>query len=172
MYWLDMEMTGLDPALHCILETAVVVTDLQFEVITTWSSAVQQPPEALALMDAWCVKTHTGSGLLGRVPEGIGIAELDETLARIAREKCPGEKIILCGNSIGQDRRFIEAALPKFSGLLHYRMLDVSSFKILFENRYAKKFKKQNKHTALGDIHESIEELRYYLGFLDEAKLK
>jgi oligoribonuclease len=171
MFWLDMEMTGLDARADRILEVAVVVTDLRFEVLATWDSAVFQEPDALARMDDWCKKTHGGSGLLKRVPQGITESELDDRLCRLAREVCPGEKIVLCGNSIGQDRRFVETWLPKFAALLHYRMLDVSSLKLVFENLYGKKFKKQNKHTALEDIHESMAELRYYLGFLDAGKL-
>jgi oligoribonuclease len=172
MFWLDMEMTGLDANIHRILEAAVVVTDLDFQVKATWDSAVFQSPEALAAMDDWCKRTHGASGLSARVPEGIGEAELDEVLCKLAREHCPGERVILCGNSIGQDRKFVEAYLPKFSKLLHYRMLDVSSFKVLFENKFALKFVKKNKHRAVDDILESIGELQYYLGFLTVEKLR
>ena len=172
MFWLDMEMTGLDPAVHRILEAAVVITDLRFEVKATWDSAVFQEPAVLAGMDEWCTKTHGASGLSARVPHGITEQALDETLCRLAREQCPGGGVVLCGNSIGQDRKFVEAFLPAFSKVLHYRMLDVSSFKLVFENRYGRKFKKKNKHEAVGDILESIEELRFYLSFLDEEKLR
>jgi len=172
MFWLDMEMTGLDPVKDRILEAAVVVTDLAFEVKATWDSAVFQEPEVLKGMDEWCTRTHGASGLTARVPNGITEHALDEALCKLAREHCPGSKIVLCGNSIGQDRRFVEAYLPAFTKTLHYRMLDVSSFKLIFENRYSKKFKKKNKHQALGDILESIEELRFYLSFLDEEKIR
>lgn len=172
MFWLDMEMTGLDPAKDRILEAAVVITDLSFDVKATFDSAVFQPPELLAGMDDWCKKTHGASGLVDRVPHGLSEQALDARLCELARTHCPGTKVVLCGNSIGQDRKFVDAHLPGFAALLHYRMLDVSSFKLVFENMYGRKFKKQNKHTAVEDIHESIAELRHYLGFLDEGRLR
>lgn len=171
LFWLDMEMTGLEPRTHRILEAAVVVTDWELKSLHSWSEAVFQTPEVLSLMDDWCTRTHGNSGLLSRVPQGISEPELDDTLCKIARTHLPGEKVVLCGNSIGQDRRFVEAWLPRFSSMLHYRLLDVSSFKIVFEHRFGKKYAKKNKHTAVEDIHESIEELRYYLSFLDPQKL-
>jgi oligoribonuclease len=172
LLWLDMEMTGLEPLKHRILEAAVIVTDWTFQPLKTFSTAVFQPDEELAKMDDWCVKTHTASGLLKRVPEGMKSSDLDEALVRLAAEFFKDdEKIILCGNSIGQDRKFVELYLPKFAAKLHYRMLDVSSFKILFENAFNLKFKKQNRHEALGDIEESIAEFKHYLSYLDYSKL-
>jgi oligoribonuclease len=172
LFWLDMEMTGLDPQTHRILETAVVVTDWSFETLKSFSTAVFQPPQELSKMDDWCVKTHTGSGLLTRVPHGMQESELDAVLCSLADEFFkPNEQIILCGNSIGQDRRFIERYLPRFAARLHYRLLDVSSFKVVFENAFNLKFKKENRHEALGDIAESIAEFRHYLSFLDFQKL-
>jgi oligoribonuclease len=172
MFWLDMEMTGLDPANHRILEAAVIVTNWALQPLKTFSTAVYQSPEELSKMDEWCVKTHTASGLIKRVPEGMKPEELDESLVRLSEEFFKSdEKIVLCGNSIGQDRKFVDLYLPKFSARLHYRMLDVSSFKVLFENAFNLKFKKQNKHEALGDIGESIAEFSYYLSFLDYTKL-
>jgi oligoribonuclease len=172
LFWLDMEMTGLEPQSHRILEAAVLVTDWKLQTLKTFSSAVFQPTSELAKMDDWCVKTHTGSGLLARVPTGMQEHELDDALCGLANEFFkPDEKIVLCGNSIGQDRKFVDLYLPKFAARLHYRMLDVSSFKILFENAFGLKFKKQNRHEALGDIEESISEFKYYLSFLDYSKL-
>jgi oligoribonuclease len=172
LLWLDMEMTGLDPLQHRILEAAVVVTDWSLLPLKSFSTAVFQPPDELAKMDDWCVKTHTASGLLKRVPEGMKSNELDESLVHLVSEFFKeDEKIVLCGNSIGQDRKFVDLYLPKFSSKLHYRMLDVSSFKILFENAFNLKFKKQNRHEALGDIEESIAEFKHYLSYLDYTKL-
>lgn len=172
MFWLDMEMTGLDHTKERILECAVVVTDRTFNVLATFETAVFQPPEVLAGMDNWCKETHGKTGLTARVPEGISETELDEKLMGLVQSHFPKERVVLCGNSIGQDRKFVEAFLPRFTAKLHYRMLDVSSFKIVFENFYQKKFKKENKHRALDDIHESIAELRHYLEFVDPEKLK
>lgn len=172
LFWLDMEMTGLDPQQHRILEAAVIVTDWSFQTLKTFSTAVYQPTEELAKMDDWCVKTHTASGLIQRVPQGMPEAALDEALVGIADEFFKGdERVVLCGNSISQDRKFVDLYLPRFASKLHYRMLDVSSFKIVFENAFNQKFKKQNRHEALGDIEESVAEFRHYLSFLDYTKL-
>jgi len=172
LFWLDMEMTGLEVEQHRILEAAVIVTDWSLKPMKTFSSAVFQDAASLAQMDEWCVKTHTASGLLSRVPDGLTETQLEQALHQLADGFFgPNEKIVLCGNSIGQDRKFIDKYLPGFSSRLHYRMLDVSSFKIVFENAYQQKFKKKNKHEALGDIEESIAEFRFYLGFLDRSKL-
>ncbi|MBM3381055.1 MAG: oligoribonuclease [Betaproteobacteria bacterium] len=172
LFWLDMEMTGLEVETHRILETAAIITDWSLNPLTRFSTAVRQPEEELRKMDDWCVKTHTGSGLLKRVPEGMSEADLDTALVDLLNGFYPAdERVVLCGNSIGQDRKFIDKYLPKFATRLHYRMLDVSSFKIVFENAFNQKFKKQNKHEALGDIEESIAEFSHYLSFFDRAKL-
>lgn len=172
LYWLDMEMTGLEVEHHKILEAAVIVTDWNLTPLKTFSTAVYQDEVALAQMDDWCVKTHTSSGLLSRIPSGMKEDELDQALVKLSDEFfSPNEKIVLCGNSIGQDRKFVDKYLPNISSRLHYRMLDVSSFKIVFENAFNQKFKKKNKHEALGDIEESIAEFQFYLGFLDRTQL-
>lgn len=172
LFWLDMEMTGLDVETHRILETAVIITDWNLNPLKTFATAVYQGEEELLKMDDWCVKTHTASGLLKRIPTGMREAELDTALVDLLSGLfAADERVVLCGNSIGQDRKFVDKYLPQFAARLHYRMMDVSSFKILFENAYQQKFKKQNKHEALGDIEESIAEFRFYLGFLDQSKL-
>lgn len=171
MFWLDMEMSGLDVSKERILETAVIVTDLKFNVLRTYDTAVFQAPELLEAMDPWCKDHHGKSGLVKRVETGISEGDLDHELCAIAKTFIPKGKIVLCGNSIGQDRKFIEKYLPKFTEKLHYRMLDVSSIKLIFENMFSIKFKKENKHRALDDIRESIAELSYYLGYLNETKL-
>lgn len=172
LLWLDMEMTGLEADKHKILETAVIITDWNLTPLKTFSTAVYQDDVELRKMDDWCVKTHTGSGLLKRVQSGLREDALDTALVdMLSGYFASDERIILCGNSIGQDRKFVEKYLPKFAARLHYRMLDVSSFKIVFENAFNLKFKKQNRHEALGDVEESIAEFKYYLGFLDYNKL-
>lgn len=172
LFWLDMEMTGLEVETHRILETAVIITDWSLSPLKSFSTAVHQPEEELRKMDDWCVKTHTGSGLLKRVPDGMSEADLDAALVELLSGFYPAdERVVLCGNSIGQDRKFIDKYLPKFAARLHYRMLDVSSFKIVFENAFNQKFKKQNKHEALGDIEESIAEFRHYMSFFDRSRL-
>lgn len=171
MFWLDMEMTGLDVEKERILECAVIVTDTQFRVLKTFDTAVYQPKELLDAMDPWCKEHHGKSGLTQRCATGISEDELDSQLSALGKELCPKGKIILCGNSIGQDRKFIDKYLPKFAAMLHYRMLDVSSLKLVFEHVFNVKFKKENKHQALDDIRESIAELSFYYSYLDASKL-
>lgn len=172
LFWLDMEMTGLEVENHKILEAAVSVTDWNLTPLKTFSTAVYQADEELRKMDDWCLKTHTASGLLKRISEGMKEAVLDSALLELVGDYyLADEKVVLCGNSISQDRKFIDRYLPRFAARLHYRMLDVSSFKIVFENAFNQKFKKQNRHEALGDIEESIAEFRHYLSFFDKAKL-
>ncbi len=171
LFWLDMEMTGLIPEKDRILEVAAIVTDLEFRVLDTLETVVFQPAAVLEGMDAWCQEHHGKSGLTARVPSGISEGDVDSLLAELARKHFGTEKVVLAGNSIWQDRRFVERHLPLFSAALHYRMLDVSAWKLVFENCFGKKFKKQEKHRALGDIEESIAELRHYLGAVDPQKI-
>jgi oligoribonuclease len=165
LIWLDMEMSGLDPDAHRILEVAALITDL--DVSTKHGSlerVVFQPPEVLSAMDDWCKKTHRKSGLTAKIPDGVTEAEADEALcALLDQPGNPPGRPILAGNSISQDRKFIDRYLPKFAARLHYRMLDVSSFKVIFEHRLGFKYQKANKHRAIDDIGESIEELNFYL---------
>ncbi|WP_309395942.1 oligoribonuclease [Cerasicoccus maritimus] len=162
--WLDLEMTGLDPVNDRILEAALIVTSADFnEVLAEWETAVFQTPEVLASMNDWCQKTHKESGLVDRVPGGVTEQALDEMLVKTVEPYWGEQPIILSGNSIGQDRKFVDRYLPKFASKLHYRMLDVSSFKVVFQERYDLRFPKQGTHRALDDICESIGELKFYL---------
>lgn len=160
-----MEMTGLDPAQCQILEVAAIVTDAAFQPLEQYHAIVFQPPEVLEAMDAWCKETHGKSGLTAAVAKGIPLAQVEkEFLALVNKHFKPEEKPILAGNSIGQDRKFVDAHMPALAARLHYRMLDVTSFKIVFSNRFAINYdKKQGNHRALDDILESISELNHYL---------
>lgn len=171
LFWLDMEMSGLDPVQNRILEVAVIITDLELNTLKTFETAVYQPPEVLTAMDAWCTEHHGKSGLTARVPEGLAETEVETVLLRLANEQMGNERVILCGNSISQDRKFVEMYFKQFDKKLHYRMLDVSSFKLIFEHKYKQKFKKENKHRALDDIKESIAEFKFYLNFISVPEI-
>ena len=170
--WIDLEMTGLDPANDRILEAAVIVTNKQLEPVFEWETPVFQHPEVLENMNDWCKHHHAVSGLIDRVPNGITEASLDERLCEIAKKHFKKKNpVVICGNSISQDRKFIDAYLPLFASRLHYRMLDVSSFKIVFREMLGREFKKNNTHRALDDIRESIAELKYYMSSIDPSGL-
>ncbi|WP_050475737.1 oligoribonuclease [Herbaspirillum rhizosphaerae] len=167
LIWVDMEMTGLDPDNDRIIEVAVVVTDAQLNVIGEGPVfAIHQPDEILDGMDAWNKGTHGRSGLIERVKAST-VTEEEASAALIAFLKpfVPAGKSPMCGNSICQDRRFMARGMPKLEAFFHYRNLDVSTLKELcrrWKPELASGFKKHQKHTALADIIESIEELKYY----------
>lgn len=164
-------MSGLDPEQDKILEAAVVITNKQLEPIYEFSTAVYQPQSVLENMNDWCKENHKKNGLTDRVPTGMGIEELDARLSDLATEHFKKAPVILCGNSIAHDRRFIQKYLPLFSAKLHYRMLDVTAFKIVFRDMLGREHLKQNKHLALDDVKESIAELKHYMTAIDPEKL-
>lgn len=169
LLWIDLEMTGLDINKEVIIEVACIVTDLNFKELETFETVVKQPQHYLDQMDTWNTEHHGKSGLTAKVPHGMEPDAVEFRLLSIIERHFPEAKTdkkyrpILAGNSIAQDRLFIDKYFTKLSEKLHYRMLDVSSWKIIFNNKFEKVYKKQNAHRALDDIRESIGELRYYL---------
>jgi oligoribonuclease len=164
MFWLDLEMTGLDVESCAIIEVAAIVTDLELNPLEEYTRVVQQPQAVLDTMDAWCIKTHGESGLTAEVPTGTPLAQVEaELLALLDRHFGADERVVLCGNSIHQDRRFIDRYMERLAARLHYRMVDVSSFKEVFRSRYGVQWEKANNHRALQDTRESIRELAEYL---------
>ncbi len=169
LLWLDMEMTGLDPARERVLEIATLVTSATLEVIATGPELViHQPDEILAAMDDWNTRHHGASGLTERARQSTiteGEAEA-QTLAFVDAHFGSKERPVLCGNSIHQDRRFIRRYLPAFDARLHYRMVDVSTLKELARRWYPNEVDampaKSDAHRALGDILDSVAELRFY----------
>jgi len=167
LVWLDLEMTGLDPDRHVIIEIATLITDGDLNVIAEGPNlAIRRAEEDLALMDAWNVATHTRSGLIERIRASeVDIAEAErQTLAFVRRWVTKG-MAPLAGNTIGQDRRFLVREMPKFEAYLHYRNVDVSTIKELARRWYPvgpPPMEKRQAHQALEDIRESIEELRWY----------
>ncbi|GAB4393156.1 MAG: oligoribonuclease [Gammaproteobacteria bacterium] len=167
LIWIDLEMTGLDPAHDQIIEIATVITDAQLNVLAEGPVvAIYQPEAILNAMDEWNTKQHSKSGLIQRVRESKSnerAAEL-QTL-EFLEHYVPAGKSPMAGNSICQDRRFLCRCMPELAAYFHYRNLDVSTLKELvlrWAPNIEKGVKKQSQHLALQDIHDSIAELRYY----------
>ena len=167
LLWVDLEMSGLDDTRDVIMEVAAVVTDLELKPLEQYDQVVFQPPEILEQMHPWCVDHHGKSGLTQACAGGVPLDRVEqELMGLIKRHHGPGEKIVIAGNSIGTDRRFIDRWMPRVAARLHYRMLDVSSFKVIFQSMYGMRFKKSKAHRAVEDILESIGELKHYLQFI------
>lgn len=167
LIWIDLEMTGLDPERDRIIEIATIVTDSALTVLAEGPVlAIYQPESQLALMDDWNVRTHTASGLIERVKQSQ-ITEEDAQIATIEflKQWVPAGCSPICGNSVGQDRRFLYRYMPELERYFHYRYLDVSTLKELarrWKPQILNGLKKENNHQALDDIRESIKELAYY----------
>jgi oligoribonuclease len=156
-----------------ILEVAVMITDLDLNSVAEYSQVVFQPPEVVENMNDWCKKHHGESGLTAAIPTGKPLKEVERDLLDLAKRHFKhDERIVLVGNSVGNDRRFIDRYLPEFAGKLLYRLVDVSSFKEIYREKYGVKFEKKNAHRALGDIRESVNELKHYLSFVHVPEAK
>lgn len=167
LIWVDLEMTGLDPETDRIIEVAVVVTDANLNVLAEGPVyAIHQSDTVLNGMDAWNKGTHGKSGLIERVKaSNITEAMAEDALIDFLIDYVPKGKSPMCGNTICQDRRFMAKTMPKLEAFFHYRNLDVSTLKELarrWKPELIDGFKKLQKHTALADIMESIDELKYY----------
>lgn len=169
LLWLDFEMTGLDANKDKILEVAMVVTDWNFEEVANYHSGFGYSAEELnPLLDAnpFFVKMkEIRLPLVELCAKSPVSAVVEKEMVQFIREHCGALKpVVLCGNSIHMDRQFINAQLPLVEQLLHYRMLDVTSWKLVFEAKYGKHYTKQETHRALDDVRESIGEMKHYLG--------
>lgn len=167
--WIDLEMTGLDPQRHVIVEVASLITDDELNIVAEGPSlVVHQPPEALAAMDDVVRDMHVRSGLLPEVESSTvdTAAAAEATLAFLSEHIGAPRTVPLCGNSIGTDRRFLAAYMPEVENYLHYRSVDVSSVRELLERwnpaAAAGRPPKGENHRALADIRESVAELRHY----------
>lgn len=167
--WMDLEMTGLDPTRDVIVEIATLITDDNLELVAEGPDlVVSAPPEALASMLPVVVDMHTSSGLLDMISASTLPLEAagEMTLAFLKEHIGKPRSVPLCGNSIGVDRRFLAAQLPKVENFLHYRSIDVSTVKELARRWHPEAYKKAPKkakgHRALDDIRESLSELRHY----------
>lgn len=167
LVWIDMEMTGLDPETCVVMEIATIVTDAQLNILAEGPViAVHQSDDVLDNMDEWCTRVHGDSGLTARCRESKTSVEeaASQTIAFLEQWVDAG-KSPLCGNTIGQDRRFMVKYMPELEAYFHYRNIDVSTIKELtrrWKPEILDGFEKKGVHLALDDIRESIEEMRYY----------
>ena len=169
LIWIDMEMSGLSPDNDRVLEVAIVITDAQLNVVAEGPvKLVHQADDVFERMDSWNKSTHKKSGLIDRVKAATqNEAEVEAELIAFMAQHLPQNASPMCGNSICQDRRFLARHMPKLEAFFHYRNLDVSTLKELVKRwkpGIMAGFVKHGKHEALADIHESIEELKYYKG--------
>jgi oligoribonuclease len=165
LLWMDLEMTGLSPEKDRILEVGVVATDWDFEEIATYESGVKCAESLMRrrmVGDFWEKNTEVREALMTVSVKGLKSADAENELVKFVKANFSRE-VYLAGNSIHQDRKFIEKYWPKLDGMLHYRMLDVSAWKVYFEGAKGKKFMKPETHRAVDDIRGSIEELKWYL---------
>lgn len=166
LIWLDMEMTGLDPDTEKVLEIATLITDAQLEVIAEGPELViHQSDEVLDAMGEWCTDHHGASGLTEQSRRStLDVAEAERLTLTFIQAHCAPGQSPLCGNTIGQDRRFLARHMPTIEGFLHYRNVDVSTLKELCRRWYPALpgVAKTETHRALDDIRESLAELRYY----------
>ena len=171
LLWIDMEMTGLDPLENRILEIAILITDEKLHIIDRFQAVVRTPQSVLDNMDDWNTKTHSANGLIKEAVRGRFIQEIEVDLMTLANKHFPDKKIFLCGSSLSLDRQFIDKYLPNFAKHLHYRIVDVSSWKAIFQDYLDYKYQKKDGHRAMDDIEESLRELKFYLSFIDQNKL-
>ena len=167
LVWIDCEMTGLDPEKHVLLEIATMITDSNLKIVAEGPAlTIRQSTAKLKAMDEWCTRTHTASGLLDRVRKnGVSLKTAERRTLTFLRRYCVPGTAPLCGNSIGQDKRFLVKYMPRLHDFFHYKVVDVSSIKLLAARWYGDKYsppKKAETHRALSDIRESIEELAYF----------
>ena len=167
LIWLDCEMTGLDPESDRLIEIAVIVTGPELMPrVEGPVFAIHQSDEQLDRMDAWNKGTHGRSGLIDKVKAStVNEAQAEQEILDFLASYAPRNAVPMCGNSIGQDRRFLVKYMPKLEAFFHYRNVDVSTIKELarrWRPDLCNSFKKAQKHTALADVHESIDELAHY----------
>ncbi len=167
LIWVDMEMSGLNPRTDKVLEVAIVVTDTHLNTIAEAPVfVVHHGGAVLDAMDSWNKSAHAKSGLVGRVAASPhSESDVENRLVEFLQQHVPPGASPMCGNSVHQDRRFMDLHLPRLEAFFHYRNLDVSTLKELVKRwkpELAAGFGKHGKHEALADIYESIEELKYY----------
>ncbi len=168
LFWIDLEMTGLNPATDTILEIASVITTNELEIVAEGPCfAIYQPASVLESMDEWCRINHAKSGLTADVlASTISLQEACDKTVEFIASYCYPQKTPLCGNSVHQDKAFLRRLMPKLNDYLHYRIIDVSTIKELVQRWYPNNpgafFEKKSDHRARADVYASIEELQQY----------
>lgn len=167
LIWIDLEMTGLDPERERIIEMAIIITDAELNtLVESPVLVVHQPNSILDAMDEWNTKQHGGSGLVDRVKAStLSEAQAEAQMLAFLQEHTDAATSPMCGNSVHQDRRFLNRYMPELEAHFHYRNLDVSTLKELarrWRPELLKGLQKKGSHLALDDIRDSIDEMRYY----------
>ncbi len=171
LFWVDLEMTGLDPKEDVILEVAAEITDFTFKTLESYEARIRQNKQTvLARMQAntwWQDFPENRDEFVNKLSEGKSLEEVEQELVALVAKHFGSEPAVLAGNSIHNDRLFIKQWMPTLDLKLHYRMLDVSSFKVLMQGKYGVVFEKKEVHRAFDDIQASIAELQHYLDWFN-----
>lgn len=173
LLWIDLEMTGLDPTNDLILEVAAEITDFDFKTLASYEARVKQPRDKVVKLFAantFYSQTFTENRdqFLAKLDEGKDPKDVESELIDLVNQHFGNEQAILAGNSIYNDRKFITKYWPELDLKLHYRMLDVSSFKVVMQGKYGVNYEKNDTHRAFEDIQASIAELQFYLDWLSK----
>lgn len=174
LLWIDLEMTGLDPEQDVILEVAAEITDFDFKTIASYEAMVKQPREVVVdRMQKnvwWADFPHNRDEFVNNLDKAKPSEQVQQELVALLEQHFGSEPAVLAGNSIHNDRNFIKKWWPEFDLKLHYRMLDVSSFKVFMQGKHGTEFEKKEVHRAFDDIQASIAELQYYLQWFKDSK--
>lgn len=173
LLWVDLEMTGLEPEEDVILEVAAEITDFEFNTLASYEATVQQPREVVVERMQkniwWKDFPANRDGFIAKLDQGKPSEQVQAELIALLKEHFKDEPAVLAGNSIHNDRNFIKQWWPELDLKLHYRMLDVSSLKLVMQGKYGVKFEKKEVHRAFDDIQASIAELQYYLEWFKQS---
>ncbi len=172
LFWVDLEMTGLNPNDDVILEIAAEITDFNFKTLASYEARIKHPRELVAgrmqLNSWWQQYPHNRDEFLNKLEEGKDLKLVEQELIDLVSQQFGSELVIMAGNSIWNDRLFVKQWWPALDVKLHYRMLDVSSFKIVMQGKFGEVFEKKEVHRAFDDIQASIAELQSYLDRLQK----
>lgn len=174
LLWVDLEMTGLDPEHDVILEIAAEITDFDFKTLASYEAIIKQPRdvvvERMQKNTWWAEFPANRDQFIANLDKGKPSDQVESELIALLNEQFGDERAILAGNSIHNDRNFIKQWWPAFDLKLHYRMLDVSSLKVLMQGKYGEQFEKKEVHRAFDDIQASIAELQHYLAWFEREQ--